>query len=92
MAGRGRISGSDRGILSVDVWLYPENSGKAGLLPFLLLRALSAAGYQYAAFTNLPLIAEGRLSIAVNMALLGFIFSAYRYDRVGMETSSRLSF
>lgn len=49
-------------------------------------------GYQYAAFTNLPLIAEGRISIAVNMALLGFIFSAYRYDQVEMETSSMLSF
>lgn len=56
------------------------------------LYVLGNFGYQYAAFTNLPLIAEGRLSIAVNMALLGFIFSAHRYDRVGMETSSRLSF
>ena len=39
-------------------------------------------GHQYAAFPNLPLISEGRLSIICNMLLLGLIFSAYRYDHV----------
>nr|WP_312426016.1 permease prefix domain 1-containing protein [Lacrimispora sp.] len=39
-------------------------------------------GYQYAIFPNLPLISEGRLSILLNMLLLGLVFSAYRYDHV----------
>lgn len=39
-------------------------------------------GYQYAAFPNLPLVSEGKISIICNMMLLGFIYSAYRYDRV----------
>ncbi len=43
-------------------------------------------GYQYASFTNLPLISEGRISVIVNMTLLGFIFSAYRYDHVEAGT------
>ena len=47
-----------------------------------LLYVLGNFGFQYSTFTNLPLISEGRLSIMVNMLLLGFIFSAYRYDRV----------
>lgn len=50
-----------------------------------VLYLLGNFGYQYAAFTNLPLISEGRISILVNMAMLGFVFSAYRYDRVEME-------
>lgn len=47
-----------------------------------LLYVLGNFGYQYAAFTNLPLVSEGKLSIMANMLLLGFIFSAYRYDPV----------
>ena len=39
-------------------------------------------GYQYASFSNLPLISEGRMSILANMLLLGMIVSAYRFDRV----------
>ena len=31
------------------------------------------------------MIAEGRMSIVVHMAMLGLIFSAYRYDRVVEE-------
>ena len=42
-------------------------------------------GYQYAAFPNLPLVSEGRLSIIFNMLLLGVIISAYRYDHVTEE-------
>lgn len=53
-----------------------------------ILYTLGNFGYQYASFTNLPLISEGRISILVNMALLGFIFSAYRYDRVIGEAAS----
>lgn len=52
------------------------------LLSQTLLYVLGNFGFQYAAFTNLPLISEGSLSILVNMLLLGFVFSAYRYDRV----------
>lgn len=40
-------------------------------------------GYQYSSFPNMPLISEGRISIVFNMLLLGLVFSAYRYDRVG---------
>lgn len=47
-----------------------------------LFYILGNFGFQYGSFTNLPLISEGRLSIMVNMLLLGFIFSAYRYDQV----------
>ena len=47
-----------------------------------LLYVLGNFGFQYSTFTNLPLISEGKLSIMANMLLLGFIFSAYRYDRV----------
>ena len=47
-----------------------------------LLYVLGNFGYQYQRFTNLPLVSEGRISIMINMLLLGFIFSAYRYDRV----------
>jgi cell division protein FtsW (lipid II flippase) len=47
-----------------------------------LLYVLGNFGYQHAAFTNLPLVSEGKLSIMANMLLLGFIFSAYRYDPV----------
>lgn len=45
-------------------------------------------GYQYAWFTNLPLVSEGRISILVNTLLLGLVFSAYRYDRVVDESHS----
>ena len=31
------------------------------------------------------MISEGRISMVFNMALLGFVFSAYRYDRVVEE-------
>ncbi len=47
-----------------------------------VLYILGNFGYQYSVFPNLPLISEGRLSIIVNMLLLGLIFSAYRYDQV----------
>lgn len=47
-----------------------------------ILYVLGNLGYQYAAFTNLPLVSEGKLSIMANMLFLGLIFSAYRYDRV----------
>ncbi len=50
-----------------------------------ILYILGNFGYQYASFTNLPMIAEGRMSIVVHMAMLGLIFSAYRYDRVVEE-------
>lgn len=53
-----------------------------------ILYLLGNLGYQYETFPNLPLISEGRLSILANMLLLGFIFSAYRYDRVIDETAS----
>lgn len=52
------------------------------LLMQFLLYLLCNLGYQYETVTNLPLISEGKLSILVNMLLLGFIYSAYRYDRV----------
>uniref|UniRef100_UPI0032608710 hypothetical protein n=1 Tax=Clostridium sp. NkU-1 TaxID=1095009 RepID=UPI0032608710 len=48
-------------------------------------------GHQYAAFPNLPLISEGRLSIICNMLLLGLIFSAYRYDHVIDEPARQVS-
>lgn len=47
-----------------------------------ILYILGNFGFQYGAFPNLPLISEGKVSILVNVLLLGFIFSAYRYDRV----------
>lgn len=47
-----------------------------------ILYILGNFGYQYASFTSLPMIAEGRISIVVHMAMLGLVFSAYRYDRV----------
>lgn len=47
-------------------------------------------GYQYASFTNLPLVSEGKISIVFNMILLGFIYSAYRYDRVIEEPETAL--
>lgn len=45
-------------------------------------------GYQYAAFPNLPLVSEGRISILCNMMLLGLISSAYRYDWVLSEDAA----
>lgn len=48
-------------------------------------------GYQYEQFTNLPLVSEGRISIMVNMLLLGFIFSAYRYDQVIDEAAADIA-
>ena len=42
-------------------------------------------GHQYSTFPNLPLLSEGRAGILFSMLLLGFIFSAYRYDRVIAE-------
>jgi len=60
------------------------------LLTESILYLLGNFGYQYAAFTNLPMISEGRISILVNMAMLGFIFSAYRYDRVEVEPVSMI--
>lgn len=55
-----------------------------GLLLLLqgIFYVLGNFGFQYASFPNLPLVSEGRISILCNMALLGFICSAYRYDRV----------
>ncbi len=50
-----------------------------------ILYILGNFGYQYASFTNLPMISEGRISILIHMAMLGFVFSAYRYDRVMTE-------
>lgn len=47
-----------------------------------VLYVLGNFGFQYANFTNLPLISEGSISILANTLLLGFIFSACRYDRV----------
>lgn len=47
-----------------------------------LLYILGNLGFQYGSFPNLPLVSEGSISILVNMLLLGFVFSAYRYDRV----------
>ena len=47
-----------------------------------ILYILGNFGFQYGSFPNLPLVSEGYISILVNMLLLGFIFSAYRYDRV----------
>ena len=47
-----------------------------------VLYLLGNLGYQYASFSNLPLISEGRMSIMANMLLLGMIYSAYRFDRV----------
>jgi hypothetical protein len=55
------------------------------LLGQSLLYVLGNLGYQYANFTSLPMISEGRISMVFNMALLGFVFSAYRYDRVVEE-------
>lgn len=52
-----------------------------------ILYLLGNLGFQYGTFTNLPLVSEGRISILANMLLLGFIFSAYRYDRVIDETA-----
>lgn len=54
----------------------------AALLIQGILYLLGNLGYQYGTFSNLPLVSEGRISILVNMMLLGFIFSAYRYDHV----------
>lgn len=56
-----------------------------------VLYLLGNLGFQYETFTNLPLISEGKVSILANMLLLGFILSAYRYDRVIDETSADLS-
>lgn len=56
-----------------------------------LFYILGNFGYQYAAFTNLPLVSEGRISIVFNMMLLGFIYSAYRYDRVVEEPETIVS-
>ncbi|MCI8658724.1 MAG: hypothetical protein HFG54_00535, partial [Lachnospiraceae bacterium] len=50
-----------------------------------ILYILGNFGYQYASFTNLPMISEGRISILIHMTMLGFVFSAYRYDRVVVE-------
>ncbi|MGL5435825.1 MAG: permease prefix domain 1-containing protein [Lachnospiraceae bacterium] len=58
------------------------------LLTQTLMYIAGNFGYQYGTFTNLPLISEGRVSIIVNMLLLGFIFSAYRYDKVVDEPIS----
>lgn len=52
------------------------------LLAQSLLYLLGNLGCQYESFTNLPLLSEGSASLMANMLLLGFIFSAYRYDRV----------
>lgn len=52
------------------------------LLGQSILYILGNFGFQYQRFTNLPLVSEGKISIMVNMLLLGFILSAYRYDRV----------
>ena len=59
------------------------------LLGQSILYVLGNLGYQYACFTNLPLVSEGKISILFNMMLLGFIFSAYRYDHVLEEPASR---
>ena len=53
-----------------------------------VLYLLGNLGCQYNTFTNLPLISEGWTSIMANMLLLGFIFSAYRYDRVIDEAAA----
>lgn len=50
-----------------------------------VLYLLGNFDHQYATFSNLPLISEGRLSIIFNMLLIGLIFSAYRYDHVTEE-------
>lgn len=52
-----------------------------------VLYLLGNLGFQYETFTNLPLVSEGKVSILANMLLLGFIFSAYRYDRVTDEAA-----
>lgn len=48
-------------------------------------------GYQYATFPNMPMLAEGRISIVLNMGMLGMILSAYRYDHVTEEPGDVLS-
>ncbi len=52
------------------------------LLGQTLLYILGNFGFQLGTFPVLPLLSEGRISILVNMFFLGFILSAYRYDRV----------
>lgn len=59
------------------------------LLGQSILYVLGNLGYQYAYFTSLPLVSEGKISILFNMMLLGFIFSAYRYDHVLEEPAGR---
>lgn len=51
-----------------------------------ILYILGNFGYQYATFTNLPLVSEGRVSVVFNMLILGLVISAYRYDHVMDET------
>lgn len=50
-----------------------------------ILYTLGNFGFQYGPFTILPFLSEGRISILLNMAFLGLIFSACRYDRVIQE-------
>ena len=52
-----------------------------------VLYMVGNVGFQYETFTNLPLVSVGKVSILANMLLLGFIFSAYRYDRVTDEAA-----
>jgi len=58
------------------------------LLVQTMLYIAGNLGYQYEYFTNLPLVSEGKISIVINMLLLGFIFSAYRYDKMIEEPAS----
>lgn len=58
------------------------------LLTQTLLYIAGNFGHQYGAFTNIPLLSEGRISIVFNMLLLGFVISAYRYDKVVDEPVS----
>ena len=48
-------------------------------------------GYQYGSFPNMPMLSEGRISIFLNMFMVGMILSAYRYDHVlGEKNTTRI--
>lgn len=46
-------------------------------------------GFQYGSFPNMPMLSEGRISIFLNMFMIGMILSAYRYDHVVEEKDTR---
>ena len=57
-------------------------AGSLALTLQTLFYYLGNLGFQFGSFSNLPFVAEGKISLTGSAVLAGLILSAYRFDTV----------